>query len=488
MRETSITAVRRLRIAVVVMVGALCFAGTGARAAHAADFVVDSTADLPDAKPGDHVCLTDAATCTLRAAVQEADADGGTNTIFVPGGYYRLRTPPATEAGSPGQDDAGKGDLDIGGMLIIHGAGARQTIIDGGGLDRVFSIAGTATASISDMTLTGGDATGGGTARGISMGGAIFNQGTATLERMRLVGNRADGGGAAFSIPGSYITIRDSLLARNSAFEAGAVRFDSGGEVVNSTITANTLLALPPSTPANYAQQPKLLVTLLDELSGYGGGIDHRGGADLTIINSTITDNHAIKGGGGLNSGQGYAAVSDKTAIARVRLRNTIVAGNTSSAGPANCNAQDMIIQSAGHNLDSDGSCFLTSAGDLPRHDPLLGPLADNGGPTETQALLAGSPAIDAGAADGCPQHDQRGVSRPQGAGCDIGAYERVEPANTSSAVRASPKRRGHAVRRRAHSRHHRRTVNGHRNGSRKGSDGSRKGSDGSRKGSAKRT
>jgi hypothetical protein len=288
------------------------------------------------------------------------------------------------------------------------------------------------------------------------MGGAIYNVGTVTLERLRLVGNKADGGGAVFSIPGSYITIRDSLLAHNSAFEAGGVRFDSGGEVVNSTITGNALLPLPPGDPANYAQQPKLLVTLADELSGYGGGIDHRGGNDLVIVNSTITGNHAIKGGGGLNSGQGYAAVSDQTSIARVRLLNTIIAANTSSAGPANCNVQDMIIESAGHNLDSDGSCFLTSTGDLPKRDPLLGPLADNGGPTETEALLPGSPAIDAGAADGCPQYDQRGVARPQGAGCDIGAFElgKVAPA-----VRASSSARPHARRR---IRHHRRTAGRH--------------------------
>jgi CSLREA domain-containing protein len=464
MREASITAVRRLRGAAVVLAGALCFAGAGAQAAHAADFVVNSTADLPDAKPGDHLCVTAATTCTLRAATQEANADGGANTISVPRGYYRLRIPPTPEAGFFGQDDAGKGDLDITGTLTIRGAGARQTIVDGGGLDRVFSIASNATASITDMTITGGDANGGRTAREITLGGGVYNQGTATLERLRLVSNNADGGGGVFSIPGSYITIRDSLLAHNTAYEAGAIRFDSGGELINSTITANTLLPLPNES---YAQQPKLAATLIDAISGYGGGIDHRGGNDLVIINSTITDNHAIKGGGGLNSGQGYAAISDQTSISRVRLLNTIIAGNTSSAGPGNCNVQQQIIQSTGHNLDSDGSCFLTATGDLPKHNPLLGPLADNGGPTDTQALLPGSPAIDAGAADGCPQYDQRGVARPQGPGCDIGAYERVERATRSTTVSTRPKRRRHAVRRRArgrahHRRHHRGTTGEH--------------------------
>ncbi|HEV3129527.1 MAG TPA: choice-of-anchor Q domain-containing protein [Solirubrobacteraceae bacterium] len=451
MGETDIAAPRRPRRATVVLASALCFAAVVAPAARAADFVVNSTADAPDAKPGDHLCITVAATCTLRAAVQEADADGGANTIFIPRGYYRLSIPPATEAGAAGQDDAGTGDLDMTASLTIRGAGARQTIIDGGGLDRVFSNASTATSSISDLTITRGDSTGGGTSKEIDMGGAIFNQGTLSLERLRLVGNHADGGGAVFSIPGSYITIRDSLLTHNTAYEAGAVRFDSGGEVVNSTITANALLPLPNES---YAQQPKLLVTLADELSGYGGGVDHRGGSDLTFINSTITDNHAVKGGGGLNSGQAYAAVSDQTAIARVRLLNTIIAGNTSTKGPGDCNVQDMIIQSAGHNLDSDGSCFLTATGDLPKHNPLLGPLAFNGGPTETQALLPGSPAIDAGATDGCPQFDQRGVARPQGRACDVGAYERVPPTTRSTTRRHRRTRHGHSGRRRSPERH----------------------------------
>ena len=262
MRETGNTRPRRVRGGMVVVAAALCVAGAGAQAAHATDFVVDSTADVPDAKTGDHMCRTDTATCTLRAAVQEANADGGANTIFLPPGHYRLSIPPTTpEAGSPGQDDAGRGDLDITAALVIRGAGAGQTIVDGGGLDRVFSIASNVTASISDMTITGGDATGGGTARGISMGGGLFNQGTVTLERLRMVGNNADGGGAVFSIPGSYITIRDSLLAHNTAYEAGAIRFDSGGELINSTVTDNTLLPLPNES---YAQQPKLLVTLAD--------------------------------------------------------------------------------------------------------------------------------------------------------------------------------------------------------------------------------
>jgi CSLREA domain-containing protein len=449
------------RMAVAIV--ALSLTAT-APAARAADFTVDSVADAADAKPGDHVCRTPGATCTLRAAVQEADASSGADTVSVPAGRYRLTSVPAPEAGFPNEDDAGNGDLDIGDTLTVRGAGAGRTTIDGGGLDRVFSVGSSVTASISDMTITGGDAIGGGSAKGIGMGGGIYNQGAATLERLRMVGNAADGGGAIFSIPGTYITVRDSLLAHNTAYEGGAIRFDNGGEVVNSTITDNKLL-VPPSDPGSVAEQPKVATTVIDEITGYGGGIDHRGGADVAIVNSTITGNHAIKGGGGVNSGQDYVPVSDKIAISRVRLLNSIIAGNTSNAGPANCHVSAQIIESAGHNLASDDSCFLTAAGDLPDHDPLLGPLAGNGGPTDTQALLAGSPGVDAAATDGCPQQDQRGVARPQGAACDIGAYERGPAAEATPASQPRQRaqvRRKHA-RHRRHMRHRKRTSHRHR-------------------------
>jgi hypothetical protein len=111
-----------------------------------------------------------------------------------------------------------------------------------------------------------------------------------------------------------------------------------------------------------------------------------------------------------------------------VSLKNTIVAHNTAPTA-ADCSGA---VSSQGHNLDSDGSCALGGSGDLSGVDPKLGPLQDNGGPTRTQALLPGSPAIDAGDALGCPPTDQRGTARPQdgdGSGpavCDVGAYELV--------------------------------------------------------------
>ncbi|MFL5846070.1 MAG: choice-of-anchor Q domain-containing protein [Solirubrobacteraceae bacterium] len=388
----------------------------GTPAAHAATFTVDDPVDAPDAKPGDHQCNTAAATCSLRAAIQEADAADGDDAVVLPAGVFRLVIPPSFEAGSAADNEAGNGDLDMTGVLTVRGAGARRTTIDGGGLDRVFSSETGSTTTLSDMTITNGDATGGGTSQEIGMGGGVWNKGTMTLERLRLVGNHADGGGAVFSIPRTYITIRDSLLAGNTAVEGGGIRFDSGGELIGSTVADNVLKTVPKAA------------LLPDELSGYGGGIDHRGGNDVTIVNSTIVGNHANKGGGGLNTAQDYAPLTDKVELGRVRLRNTIIFGNTSDAGAANCQARAQIIQSTGHNLAGDDTCRLTAEGDLPGRDPLLSALKFHGGPTETFALRRGSPALDA-AGTICAARDQRGVARPQGTACDIGAYEWRAPA-----------------------------------------------------------
>jgi predicted outer membrane repeat protein len=137
-------------------------------------------------------------------------------------------------------------------------------------------------------------------------------------------------------------------------------------------------------------------------LNNSGGGIS----ADiLTVTNSTIASNTSNTIGGGISSGS------------TTTLKNTIIANNQGS----DCFGA---ITSQGYNLASDGTCNLTASTDLPTTEPMLGPLQDNGGPTFTQALLPGSPAIDAGGDCPPPPTDQRGVSRPQGTACDIGAFE----------------------------------------------------------------
>lgn len=112
-------------------------------------------------------------------------------------------------------------------------------------------------------------------------------------------------------------------------------------------------------------------------------------------------------------------------------LKNTIVAAGTAPAG-SNCAGT---FTSFGHNIEDANTCSLTAAGDHPSTDPKLAALAGNGGPVTTRSLLAGSPAIDGGDPAGCPATDARGVLRPAGAGCDIGAFEIATPGATTGAV-----------------------------------------------------
>jgi hypothetical protein len=151
-----------------------------------------------------------------------------------------------------------------------------------------------------------------------------------------------------------------------------------------------------------------------------GGGIAN--GGTLTISNSTLSGNTAY-GALGSTGGGIYNSAASAT------LQNSIVA-NSPSGG--NCYGT---VTSKGYNLGSDSTCNLSGPGDLNNTDPMLGPLQNNGGPTQTMALPSGSPAIDAGNPRGCTdglghllKTDQRGKPRPNPedtGGCDIGAYER---------------------------------------------------------------
>src|SRR5262245_44482005 len=118
--------------------------------AHAASFVVNGTEDAGDANPGDGICATAIATCTLRAAIQEANAQPDADSITVPAGTVTL-------TGAAGDDAAESGDLDILGPVAISGQGPAATIIDAGKIDRVFDvIEPTATVSIASLTVRNG--------------------------------------------------------------------------------------------------------------------------------------------------------------------------------------------------------------------------------------------------------------------------------------------------------------------------------------------
>ena len=382
--------------------GANVYAGTfpggftGAVASFARDnapvataYVVDTTADAGDAHPGDGVCADAGGHCSLRAAVEESNASCGGLSITLPTGTYTL----------------------TGGALVIRcstaiiGAGARTTTVTrSGAAARIFEIA-SGTVTISGVTITGGLANGHDVEDNPGVGGGIW----------------IDNAG--------HVSIVESVIAGNQASVSGG-GIDNDGQltVEQSTINGN-------SAPGSSF--------------GIGGGIDDFG-SSLTVIDSTIAFNTAGTNGGGIytasdttlagdtiasNTGGGYF----RSGLANGQtLLNTIVAGNS----PVDCGATSPT--SVGHNLSSDSTCGFTASGDLAGTDPLLGALANNGGPTDTMLPANGSAAIDGGADTGCPNVDQRGVSRPQGAHCDIGALELAPAAPVvadagTSTVSASP-------------------------------------------------
>ena len=248
--------------------------------------------------------------------------------------------------------------------------------------------------NIGTMTVTNSTVSGN-TASADSGGGGILNQGALTLTNSTVRSNKASIGGGIYNILGT-LTLTDSTVSGNtaSADSGGGIYNSSTVTLANSTVSGNTA-------------------------SGNGGGIFNSSGSTLTLANSTVAANVAETGSGG----------GIRNVDATAKLVNTIVAGNTSSSGP-DCSGNNT---SLGYNLigDTTGCIFAAASGDLQNLDPKLSPLADNGGPTQTHALFPGSPAIDAGnpatpgsGGNACPATDQRGVARPQGARCDIGAFE----------------------------------------------------------------
>ncbi len=169
-----------------------------------------------------------------------------------------------------------------------------------------------------------------------------------------------------------------------------------------------------------------------------GGGIHltgWAGPATLVLTNTTVADNTTSQAGGGImldNTGDGMP-----TAI----FKNSLIGGNTTTSGLGqSCDYRGVVeFTSLGNNLEDHDDCHFDQPSDLPNTDPLLGPLADNGGGTFTHALLEGSLARDAGDDAACPPTDQRGVSRPQGPHCDIGSFEAFPDTNPPDVVAVSP-------------------------------------------------
>jgi len=413
--------------------------------------------------------------CTLREAIIAANTDAavdacpagsGADTIVLPAGAYLL------SLAGPGEDASRSGDLDIAGHVTIRGAGSNATLVQPKRFplelsDRVIHV-----LSGGDLTLQGVTIRG-----GVCAGGAgLLNEGRLVIVDSHVRDNVAEEfadwcgggwGGAGIYNNGELVVTRSSVSANRVLFDGSpSVEYPGGGllnygsaDISQSVLSGN--YAASGGGISNFGGlQAVDTVVSHNGARFYGGGLDNNGNASLTratvlgnadggilngwlrpsalsLVNCTVSGNwnYRLRGGSIFNAPSGTVVATSSTVAGNfsvmpgagvagstelVQLVNTIVANGSQGdcTGP---------VMSLGNNLDSDGSCGLIAQGDLSGVDPLLGPLADNGGPTPTHALVAGSPAIDhIPLADCAVATDQRGVARPQPSwgGCDIGAYE----------------------------------------------------------------
>ena len=524
--------------------------GACAVTADAATYDVNTTRDAPASATAlaGGICDDGEGECSLRAAIQVADAATGPSTIVVPAGTYTLSVAGPDESptfanGAFTVDhvpDPATGDLNITQSMTIVGAGSGETVIGwpaGSQEDRVFhievppsatqnltvtiqgvtvengevpspvvldasvptavvkfarmgggiAIGAGAEIQIIDSTVTHGEEDEGGcggkggsggcagpeghggpgesesgaTIQMVTLsdvrvlanhaggeGGGIYNTGPITLDHVTLAGNSSDANGGGL-YNDAVMLMRDSAIgtvaAPNTAGNGGGL-FETGFHT--SVIERSAFIGNTASAGAAIAGRRMVLQLISrstianNSARDGGGGIQTNGRVELT--NATVAGNTVTgtpgNGGVGLN---GFGPASQLPAGGRANasnftLVNTILANNAyvgSSAVLRNCGGKGegdpaARFYSLGHNLEDSSSCGLAASGDRSNLDPMLGPLADNGGPTPTMAPMAGSPAIDAGDGSACPNEDQRGqMGRADGnvdgvLACDVGAYE----------------------------------------------------------------
>ncbi|MGV9610933.1 right-handed parallel beta-helix repeat-containing protein [Nocardia xishanensis] len=316
---------------------------------------MNSTADEVATDPGGGQCRTASNTCTLRAAVQTANAHPG-STIVVPAGRYILAIPPDPGKVQGRNADPTTGDLNLTAPTVLRGAGRDRTILDANGIDRVFSIA-------SPVTLAGLTVTGGVTAQHEipfydTGGGGIANSSNLVLDDVVVRGNSAGYGGGIFNVPGSDLQTKNTTITGNTAGEAGGVRCDNTCTFTDSTISDNRVI-----NPKEWYRP--------GGFAGRGGGVDVRGRGVVTFDRATITGNTASDAGGGINVAPAYLdtlphQVTDRVDVplGTVVLRNSTITANTVGTALANCAKVFAKIVSDGGNTSDDKSCDLTGAGD----------------------------------------------------------------------------------------------------------------------------
>ncbi|MCI0332111.1 MAG: hypothetical protein L0228_02655 [Planctomycetes bacterium] len=459
----------------------------GAYENQAARFIVDILADESDMN-------FSAGDLSLREAIERSNLNPDLNAIVFAAAL--TSGGPATIALSPVLVGGG-GQLTITTDLSIHGPGASLLTIDASGNDptpdstlndgdptndgdgsRVFNIDDASSGTLIDvelvgLTLTGGDA--------LDAGGAIRTLENLTVKDSNISGNSASGDGAGIAVGYAELTVVSTTISVNSAgYNGGGIRNESGNvTITGSTISGNTSRPTGGGIASGGGNLTVIDSTIRDNVSlaesGFlagGGGIWFSGlFKNLGVINSTISGNTAGVSGGGIFVYEGSLALTHCTITSNIAasgllhlgsgggirnagqfgsatatLDHTIVAGNIRLFGVSGVRRDDISGEAAARFSlvgDSTGASITDNGGnvigtsELPI-DALLGPLADNGGPTMTHALLSDSPAIDAGdpaavaGVGGVPEFDQRGApfervrdgDAPEEVVIDIGAFE----------------------------------------------------------------
>lgn len=367
--------------------------------------IVNNAGDSSDILPGDGVCNASGGGCTLRAAIQEANAQPACGSVTI--NFSGVTSPIGLGTALP----------NISHNINLSGPGPDQLTITRSGADdfRIFTVDSEVTASMSGLTISNG--------RLNDDGGGILNNGTLTVVNGVVKDNNIsnpnyNGGGICNR---GTLNVVNTTIRGNVANNGGGITNFGTLTVVNSSINSNTA----------------------GGVAGPGGGINNIGVA--TIINSTISGNTCNIAAGGIFNQSGNLTLTNSTVslntakngtaggvavgAGTVTLRNTIIANNSNTDVSGNFTSQDynLIGNTAGANFTGPTAHHIVNV------NALLGPLANNGGPTMTHALLAGSPAIDTGSnvlavdQNGNPlTTDQRdaGFTRIVNGTVDIGAFE----------------------------------------------------------------
>src|SRR5579885_3023116 len=439
----------------------------------AATFTVNNTADVVDASPGDGVCetATGNGVCTLRAAVQEAGATTSANTIVVPAGTYLLSATPVcsyTLVTNTNPSAENMSALCVRGNVTITGAGADSTIIDAGGAAgatccgsypsaRGMVIPLGAVVNISGIAIQNGRSNGGYTWFG---GAAINNQGTLRITNSVLTANIGVPGGGGIWNDGTLVMDNVDLNANSAGGYGGSGLYNDyygAAEVSHSTFRFGNAPNIGGGI-VNLGNMKLLATTVANNIAGGDGGGIYNDSGSLVLTNVTIAANQAFVSGAIWNGNSGTVSANNATialnhatyhgggisnGVNSFTTRNSIIGGNYNDSNPSAFTDCEGAITSQGHNLISGiSSCRITGATstDIYSKDPGLAPLSTS------PAIDAGDPLTPGSGSTSCASADQRGILRPQGSRCDIGAFEQVPSLSVTGILPANAGNAGAVV------------------------------------------